>query len=155
MDPLSAIGLASNILQFIEFGASLCGKIHEVASSATGSTQEIAHIGIVVEDLRSATDGLSASVKGNSKHEVEIIQLAGRCKALSVELGDILPKLKIKKGDRLWASIRTAWKSTLKEKKIASIENRLANYRAQLILHLNLLLYDEQSPMKGHLKRIE
>ncbi|KAL4943937.1 hypothetical protein BDV06DRAFT_125145 [Aspergillus oleicola] len=155
MDPLSAIGLASNILQFIEFGAELCVNIQEVASSATGSTKENEHIEVAVGDLESATDGLSTNVKGNNKNEVELVQLAGSCRALSAQLMHVLSKLRAKKGDGLFGSVRTAWKSTLKKSKIASIEGRLADYRAQLILRLNILLYDEQSPTKVHLKRIE
>ncbi|KAL4799962.1 hypothetical protein BDV19DRAFT_354101 [Aspergillus venezuelensis] len=155
MDPLSAIGLASNILQFIEFGTEICVTIHEVATSATGLTQENEHIQMAVKDLSVATDGLATSVKGNSRHEAELTQLAGSCKTLSDELMGILSKLKTKKGDGLLGSVRIAWKSTTKKNKIASIKARLADYRAQLIFRLNILLYDEQSPTKEHLKRIE
>ncbi|KAL5044744.1 hypothetical protein BDW71DRAFT_209114 [Aspergillus fruticulosus] len=155
MDPISAIGLASNILQFVEFGAELCGRIHEVASSATGLTEENEHLNLVAEELKSVTDGLIVNLKGNTKHEAELVKLAGQCRDLSAELTAILLKLKLKKEDRLWSSVRAAWKSTIKEKKISSIEKRLGVYRAQIILRLNFILYNEQSPIKEYLKRIE
>ncbi|RDW74622.1 uncharacterized protein DSM5745_07284 [Aspergillus mulundensis] len=155
MDPLSAIGLASNILQFIEFGTNLCGKIYEVAGSITGLTDENAHLSETVDDLKKVTDGLSTSLEGNNKHEVELAKLAAQCRDLSEEMMGIISKLKLKKGDRMWRSVRAAWKSTLKERKIASIERRLAEHRAQIVLRLNIMLYDEQSPIKEHLKRIE
>ncbi|KAL2815415.1 hypothetical protein BDW59DRAFT_166821 [Aspergillus cavernicola] len=155
MDPLSAIGLASSILQFIEFGVNLCQGFSEVASSTTGLTDGNTHISIVVEDLKQATDGLSVKIHGDSKQERELVQLAGNCQEVSLELAEILSKLRVKRGDRVWSSVRVAWKSTLKQKKIASIEKRLADYRAQIVLRLNLLLYKEQSPIKDYLERIE
>ncbi|KAL4900662.1 hypothetical protein BDW74DRAFT_188097 [Aspergillus multicolor] len=145
MDPLSAIGLASNILQFIEFGTDLCGKIYEVAGSTTGLTEENAHLSEIVEDLKRVTDGLSTSLKGNNKHEVKLAKHAAECRDLSAELMGIISKLRIKKGDRLWSS----------ERKVSQIEKRLTEYRAQIILRLNVMLYDEQSPISEHLKRIE
>ncbi|KAL4885296.1 hypothetical protein BJY04DRAFT_214631 [Aspergillus karnatakaensis] len=155
MDPLSAIGLASNILQFIEFGTNVCNGIHEIASSSTGLTDSNTHLSVVVDDLKRAADGLLTDLKGNNKHEVELIKLAGECKDLSAELVAIFLKLKAKKGDRLWSTVRTAWKSTLREKKVALIEKRLTDYRGQIALRLNMLLYDEQSPTKDFLTRIE
>ncbi|KAL4949686.1 hypothetical protein BDW69DRAFT_173846 [Aspergillus filifer] len=67
----------------------------------------------------------------------------------------IFSKFKTKKGEGLLGSVRMAWKSTMNKNKITSIEARLADYRAQLILRLNILIYDEQSPTREHLKRIE
>ncbi|KAL4925800.1 uncharacterized protein BDV17DRAFT_166834 [Aspergillus undulatus] len=155
MDPLSAIGLASNILQFVEFGTNLCGSFHEIASSATGLTEENAHLNVAVEELKNATDGLITDLKGNTKHEAELVKLAGQCRDLSAELTEMLSKLKVKKEDRLWSTVRAAWKSTLKEKKISSIERRLGTYQAQILLRLISMLYNEQSPIKEYLKRIE
>ncbi|KAI9373547.1 hypothetical protein BJX61DRAFT_375576 [Aspergillus egyptiacus] len=155
MDPVSAIGLASNMLQFVEFGIRLCDGIHQVANSTTGLTEDNTHISVVAEDLRQATDRLSVSVKGNSRHELGLINLARECQDLSDELSDIFSKLKPTKGDHLWSSVRVAWKSALKQKKIASIEKRLADYRAQIVLRLNLLLYEQQSPITQCLKSIQ
>ncbi|OJI98022.1 hypothetical protein ASPVEDRAFT_441075 [Aspergillus versicolor CBS 583.65] len=155
MDPMSAIGVAANILQFVEFGAKLCGRIQEVASSATGLTEENAHLDSTVDELRNVTDGLITNLKGNTQHEAELVKLAAQCRDLSAELTDMLSKLKPKKDDRFWSSIRAAWKSTVKEKKVLSIERRLGEYRAQIILRLNFMLYNEQSPIKEYLKRLE
>ncbi|KAL4786839.1 hypothetical protein BJX76DRAFT_365056 [Aspergillus varians] len=155
MDPLSAIGLASNILEFVEFGVQLCKGIHEVANSVTGLTAENEHINVSATDLKKLADELSTDLKGNSKQEAELVKLSGHCRDLSAELMNILSKLKAKKGDRLWSNVRAAWKSTVKGKKIVLIEKRLENYRAQIVMRLNVLLYNEQSPIKEHLKRIE
>lgn len=38
MDPLTAIGLASNILSFIDFGVKLTAAAYEVYGSADGAT---------------------------------------------------------------------------------------------------------------------
>ncbi|KAL4748223.1 hypothetical protein BDW72DRAFT_195994 [Aspergillus terricola var. indicus] len=155
MDPASAVSLASAILQFVEFGANVCGRIHEVASSATGLTEENAHLKLTVEELRNLTDGLITNLNGNTSHEAELVKLASQCRDLSVELTEMLSKLQLKNEGRLWSSVRAAWMSTIKEKKLSSIERRLGVYRAQIILRLNVMLYNEQSPIKEYLKRIE
>ncbi|KAL2832681.1 hypothetical protein BJY01DRAFT_253789 [Aspergillus pseudoustus] len=155
MDPLSAIGLASNILQFIEFGANICRGVYEIANSATGQTTENAHVSVWVEDLKQAVHGLSVNTHGTSAHERELAKLAGQCRDVSVELTDILSKLKAKKGDRLWSSIRISLRSSFKRRDIAALRTRLEDYRAQILLRLSLLLSEEQSPVKGYLKQIQ
>lgn len=140
MDPASAIGLAAAILQFVEIGATVCGRMHEVASSTTGLTKENAHLNLTVEELSNVTGGLITSLNGNTKHEAELVKLAGQCRDLSVELTELLSKLKSKNDGRLWSSVRAAWKSTVQEKKLSSIERRLGVYRAQIILRLNIML---------------
>ncbi|KAL4757101.1 uncharacterized protein BDW70DRAFT_143909 [Aspergillus foveolatus] len=89
MDPASAISLATAILQFVEFGANVCGRIHEVASSAIGLTKENAHSHLTVEELRNVTGGLITNINGNTKHEAELVKLAGQCRDLSAELTEL------------------------------------------------------------------
>ncbi|KAL4964623.1 uncharacterized protein BDV14DRAFT_174445 [Aspergillus stella-maris] len=43
----------------------------------------------------------------------------------------------------------------MKKNKVASIEARLSDYRAQLIPRLNILIYNEQSPTQEHHERTE
>ncbi|KAL4996710.1 hypothetical protein BDV10DRAFT_195751 [Aspergillus recurvatus] len=113
--------------------------IQEVASSATDLIENV-------------TDGHITNLKGNTKHEAELVKVAGQCRDLSAELKEVLSKLKTKKEDCIWCSLRAAWKSTMKEKKVSSIERRLGVYRVQIVLRLNLMPYNEQSPIKEYLK---
>jgi len=41
MDPFSAIGLAGNIVQFVDFGCKLFSQTREIYSSATGASRQI------------------------------------------------------------------------------------------------------------------
>jgi len=52
MDPLNAIGLASNILSFIDFGAELVSKGLEIYKSTSGLTEEIRSTKDTVTELR-------------------------------------------------------------------------------------------------------
>ncbi|KAL6233089.1 hypothetical protein BDW75DRAFT_196234 [Aspergillus navahoensis] len=75
-----------------------------MASSATGLTEDNTHLAVTVDDWREVTNGISTGLKCNNKHEVELDKLAGRCGDLSTVLTEMLSKLKVKKGGRLWSS---------------------------------------------------
>jgi len=49
MDPLTALGLAASIAQFIDFGAELISQSKEIAEA--GSSVSVAHLSAVTSDL--------------------------------------------------------------------------------------------------------
>jgi hypothetical protein len=58
MDPVTAVGFAASILNFIDFSWNLVQGSYEVYKSASGTTAENAHISTVLEDLREVTEEL-------------------------------------------------------------------------------------------------
>ncbi|KAH8898784.1 hypothetical protein GQ53DRAFT_877929 [Thozetella sp. PMI_491] len=154
MDPITAVSLASNVVAFIDFSWSLVRGTYEVHTSKTGTTVENAHISTVVDDLREATRDLDIKFCGSDKDEKAIAQLSKECVVLSEDLGKILARLKAK-DDSKWASLRIKWQSMRKSKEIASIEQRLAAYRSEIGLRLNLLLTGQQNIVRQHLDKLE
>ncbi|KAI1881711.1 hypothetical protein JX265_000537 [Neoarthrinium moseri] len=154
MDPISAIGVASSILTFVEFSSKLINGIYEVAGSADGTTEENVHIATVIQDLENVTDAIEVDFKGSSKHEKELVKLANKCAAMSRDLQKILKSIKVKHGNASWQTIKAAWKSVTRKDKIQSLEKRISMYRSELILRLQVLLVDQNSPVKAHLDRI-
>lgn len=140
MDPVSAIGLASAILSFVEFSWALVQGAGDVYRSPSGMTQENASISTVISDLEEVTDNINTDIRGCGKHEKALAVLAKECEGLSKELLQVLEKLKRKD-----ASKREALKATLrsmrKEKDILYIEKRLVEYRAEIVLRLNMILW--------------
>jgi hypothetical protein len=41
MDPLTAIGLAGNIVQFVDYGSKIAGKARHIHNSSNGTLPEI------------------------------------------------------------------------------------------------------------------
>lgn len=140
MDPVSAIGLASSILTFVEFSSKLVRGIYDVASSADGATEENTHIGVVMRDLEDVTDAIEVDFKGSSKQEKELIKLASKCAALSRDLQKTLKSVKVQRGNVPWQTIKAGWKTVTKKDKIESMEKRIAKYREELMLRLHMLL---------------
>lgn len=52
MDPVTAVGLAAGIINFIDFSWSLVTGAHEVHRAGPGTTKENARIGTMVSDLK-------------------------------------------------------------------------------------------------------
>ncbi len=118
MDPLTALGLAANVVQFIDFGTSLISGTLERYRSATGTSIGNSELESITEDVKQLSIGLEANTKGSSKHETALKNLSGRCKDAADELLAVLVDLKVKGKHKKWESFKQAVRSIDKEKKI-------------------------------------
>jgi hypothetical protein len=141
MDPITAVGFAAGILQFIEFSWGVITGTYEVYKSTTGTTHKNVHISTVVNDLERASDSLISDVEGKTKNERELCKLADKCHELSQDLSKILKKLQASEKNSKWLSLKVKVESMKKEKDIASIEDRLDRYRSQILVRLNFMLW--------------
>jgi hypothetical protein len=96
MDPISAIGLASAIISFIDFAHEIVTGAEELYKK--GSTEENKHTEKIVNDLEEVATNLTG-LPGKSKPEKALNNLAKECKDISRKLQDLLKKLTIS-GDR-------------------------------------------------------
>lgn len=138
MDPITAVGFAASILNFIDFSHKLISGTLEVIKS--GSTSENAHVSVVINDLHAVTKELDKCPPGNSKHDEALNTLASECKVLSEELQKLLEKLKVTAKNSKWKSIKTTLRSMWKKGEVAELEGRLDTYRSQILLRLVLIL---------------
>ncbi|KAL5340071.1 hypothetical protein BJX70DRAFT_397086 [Aspergillus crustosus] len=125
MDPLTAIGLAGNILQFIDYSYQVISGVNKVCSSATGMTPENESLSVLVEDLNAVTRTLITNVPAKTENERQLCALAANCHALSEDLGQILRRLKVENKNSKWEGLVVKWHSMRKEKQIDAIERRL------------------------------
>lgn len=147
MDPLTAIGLASNILSFIDFSFNLIGGSHRLLNSASGLTPENCRLGTVVEDLKVVTERLVSDLPGKTQNEKELCKLADDCHTISRELLDILSRLKLGDKKSKWNAFRAKWQSMMQEKSIASIEESLRSYQSMILIRLNFMLRYVNRPL--------
>jgi hypothetical protein len=63
LDPLTAIGLAGNIVQFIDFSLTIVSKASEIRQSADGVPRENHDLEIVTKNLVAITARLTNSVR--------------------------------------------------------------------------------------------
>ena len=147
MDPVTAIGLASGIISFIEFTTSLVRGSYQIYNSASGTTEDNIHTSNVVGDLHAVTKALNVDLKGNTENENALKELATQCQVVSAELDELLFTLKTK-NDSKWESVRVKLRNMRKEKDVVSIEKRLNNYREEIILRLDLMMWYEDKSLR-------
>lgn len=139
MDPLSALGFAANILQFVDIGYKLVSSVIEVHNSVTGTTSENFNVLDTVGNLENVSGRLRASTKQIPDKEA-LYSLSVNCQALAEELLKICQSLKVMKPGSTRESISVAWKAWRKQGDMLSIRRRLDEYRQQILLEINLLL---------------
>jgi hypothetical protein len=95
MEALAAVGLAGNILQFIDFSFNIISGINKVCSSASGMTPEYESLSILVDNFTAVAQGLITDVPAKTENEMKLCALAKNCYAFSEELQGILRRLKV------------------------------------------------------------
>ncbi|SCO76329.1 uncharacterized protein FRV6_00541 [Fusarium oxysporum] len=138
MDPVSAIGLASGILTFVEAGLKLVKIAYNIHNSLDGVLDDNRHRDSITSEVSKAA--LRLEVAGNAcltPEQESLSDLAKKCKATSTELVKAFNEVKPKRSSsNPFKSLRYAVKTNVKAKDINGLENQLKDYRDQLILAL-------------------
>jgi hypothetical protein len=161
LDPLSALGLASSVVQFVDFGCKLVTECKEIYHSVDGLSGEYINIELITtslgrlsHDLRSAPrttrffrgqQQLSPPQRNEqpvAKSNLELWQdLASSCQETAEELLVILQKLKLRDSShRRWKSFQLALKTILKKEEIKKLQERLDGFRSTMTTQLIVLL---------------
>lgn len=160
MDPVSALGLAANVLQFVEFTGKLISKGAEYYHSSDGALLGHAELNAAAENLASLARKINESIKlpiffprgpePLDRKEREnyradkcfymidkgLLDASRQCYAISLELSAALSALKIPNNPTRWDCFRQALRSVWSEQKINDISRRLDQARDQLMIHL-------------------
>jgi hypothetical protein len=147
IDPFSALGVAGNIVQFLDFGSKLISKGKEIYISADGSSITNVDLEIISQDLHEITDSLASTPLSNSSQtfnrgDNEMRILATSCKAVAEQLLGVVRGLKVDDNckHRRWKSFRQALKSVWKDGDIQSLQGRIDGFRGQLTIRLITIL---------------
>ncbi len=141
MEPLSAVSLAGNLIQFVEISSSLVSGALDLYASADGASAINVELETITEDLV----GICSSIhrprnlieeKQMPKAESDLLKLSRSCLKLGNEFVQVLQNLKVKGRNRKWSSVRQALRSMWKEKDIERYRKRLESYRSEIACHL-------------------
>jgi hypothetical protein len=135
MEPLVAISLISNIVQFVDFGNKLVSKTVEGYRSADGAFVDNAHLQTATNDLVALNKSINSNATPGSVNTA-LISLCSSCNDVARELLGALAKLKIQGGKSKWKSFRKALRSVWSKEKILGIERRLSSFRDEINLHI-------------------
>jgi hypothetical protein len=144
LDPFTALSVASEVVQFVDFSIKIVSKGYRLAKSATGQLREHEHMEAAAERLRDAAQRvdrlLSASPESDADQALKTI--CNGCKEVSEELSNELSKLRLPEGCkyRYWKSFRQGLKSVWAKSKLEAVKERLAELRQDLTIHISVML---------------
>ena len=139
LDPLTALSLASAIVQFVDFGCKLLSQSQELYHSADGALKA----NITTEEITLDVIALSHSLRKKevSAHDVALGKLVDSCEREAEELLRILADLRLPQdGATKWDIFRKAIRSVRKKGKIEEIEGRLGKIQRQVNSRLLFML---------------
>ena len=142
MDPLSALGVAASVMQFVQFGSSLVSRSRQIYTQ--GALLDHAECGRATSRLQELAEQLIAHFNeleslGTLSSDSKALQaICARCLELSTELLSRLSAIKVdeKQKSRGWKSFRHALKSVCSKDKIDGIARKLLACREELNIHL-------------------
>ncbi|KAF7505514.1 hypothetical protein GJ744_000676 [Endocarpon pusillum] len=147
MEPLVALGLASNLVQFVDFASKLVTRARETYKSVDGALVDNSELQAVTEHLQRLTGRLHVSSKGPVNHfsstEKQLHDLCSGSRDAIAELLAALGRLKTKGNHNRWNSFRQALESVWKESEIQSLAIRLERFRRQIDTTLLVLLREQ------------
>ena len=138
MDPLSAISVASSIVQFLDFGFKVVRRLKEYNSASTDVPKSLRHISAQLPLLLNALDRVKTSVEVERKDLDTRCILKGvvsGCKQQVEKIDKIIDKVLQDPGDSLVARVQKVFISLKNDPKVLEIEKSLQTYIQVLILH--------------------
>jgi hypothetical protein len=158
MEPLTALGLASNVVQFVDFASKVISQTVKIYRTAPKGNDQDEHkiLENVTRDLVIYSESLKKSLESQtpnvargfrdtllpaapppvlSEADQEIVHICNDCKKISARLLAVLDKLRSSK-ITLWNSFLDALKTIWSEEEIQSLRQVLDTYRHQMSLYL-------------------
>ena len=134
LETLAALGVASNIVQFIEFGCRLFSESRELYKSSKTLVAEHVELEAIASSLTRLSDNLLLTHGYNQlpPDGSDLIALAQSCKEIANELLTALDQLKAKGSRGKWKCFRIALTKVWKSDMISNISRRLHLASGQL-----------------------
>jgi N-terminal domain on NACHT_NTPase and P-loop NTPases len=142
LDPLTAIGLAGNIITFIDFSYELFMSTKKIYSSASETHSGSNSLETLSSNLRDIAKKLQTPIapppQGQQLPSDDLQNLARNCYKAAAELLEVLEKL-APKNKSIWNSFLSALKTEWRKERIDEMGRRLDSFRLQMILQLQVL----------------
>jgi hypothetical protein len=140
MEAVVAFGLASNILQVVDFASNIVSRGHKLYNSADGRIEEHSILDAVLENLTELYDDLQRTFTGKESRktlkstptELQLIRLKAESEQIIKELRASLSKVQVTEPHRTWQSLHQALRSVSTDKEIARLTSKLESIRKQV-----------------------
>ena len=139
MDPSTGLGIASGIVQFVDFSWRLLHEFQDLYKSGTGMTADNDVIEIIARDLALHNNELLVPSFPSNLPE-PFFRLASRCKAVADELLRVLDEIKVKNPHKKWTTFVQALRSVWKKERVTNLLERMERLRGQMHFSIQLML---------------
>ena len=137
MDPITALGIAGNVVQFIDFGLKAVSKAREIHASSTGSLVENVNLTLLAEDIAAVTAKLSISTgAGVESGNGSLDDICKRCVEAATELLGALKGMHSSGEKSKWRSARQAVKAMWGRAKVEELRRKLEMWRDEIQFHV-------------------
>lgn len=146
MEALSAISLASNIVQFLEFGLRVLSKGNKIYRSVDGALDENLDLEVVTSHLLVMQTKLKSTLLSSTHTQLvsddvkAFNALSESCSALAEKLLERLTRVKVQGRFRRWKSLRQALKIVWSKQDIENMKSTLESFRSEMQTHLLISL---------------
>lgn len=141
MEPLSALAIASAVIQIVDFSSKVIARTREVYLSTSGTTEEnslledaTANLTDLMSSLKASTSQRFRSQSGIQENtpDIQLLQLADASHVIAIELRDMLIKVKLKKDGSERSVLDQGLRNALEQKKILALKEKLDEIRKQI-----------------------
>jgi hypothetical protein len=154
MEPLTALGIAGNVIQFVQFAAALLDGSRKIYASASGASNESESLENVYGNLAAFSYSLKAATRekqtatlssvlkpapgsfGITGYAPQLHSLAIGCETDCNRLLGIVHKLnaKTKPGPGWWKSFQVALLEAVKTTELKELRQRINEYQGTMVL---------------------
>ncbi|KAK1593786.1 uncharacterized protein LY79DRAFT_513684 [Colletotrichum navitas] len=156
-ESLAALGVAANIVQFLELGLKAAVSIVEIYRSVNddGWTARNADLDSMAKDLRDLCDRLKkdADVKLDPAMERLLQRCIDTADELSLELRRLVGEIATRY--QKWAKFKISLAAYFKRGKIDEVRARLVEIRTRVFEHLQILLHDNRISLSKSMRCLE
>jgi hypothetical protein len=141
-EAITVLGLASNIITFIDFGAKVVAATKAVRKSVHGTTPQIDELRNIVHHVRARNASILKSEMADatpSRNESRILEMAAECENLASQMQGLIEGLGTESGKPLskWESFGAGWYQYRKRDEIEEMKQRLVSLEGRLRADLN------------------
>ncbi|KAK6840192.1 hypothetical protein PG987_006058 [Apiospora arundinis] len=151
MDALAALGLASNILSFVDFTWKLLAGANEIYASGAGISDDAQFLDTITKDVRYYDERIVAVPNATP----ELKSLARQCDEIAQDLLESLDKLRIKGHKTRWNSFLVALRGVRSKKKVEQLTDKIAKIQSRMTAHMQELLLHNVSGLSRAIKELQ
>ncbi|KAI1422042.1 hypothetical protein F5Y12DRAFT_717778 [Xylaria sp. FL1777] len=152
MASLEALGLASNIIQLVDFVSRLIANARTLYKSAHQTSVGSLVLQDVANDLTRLSD---AVIMPNRPGGEGLKQLAQSAKEVANDLLELLDDMQIKGRKTKWKSFLLAVKELRNQDTVTSITSSITRLQTQMTLHLQFQIKDDIASLSQDIQRLQ